>query len=161
MKATFFLSIIIGLLIGTPDTATAQTKKIAWRSHGGSNATFTFKSTGDFGLMEPITYRGVRKSTKQDTITQDSLTVCTMPQKLEATHVLPTKTKQEQAKEERELRKAKRKAVRQEIKMLKKEFKKEHKVQASMVPIFNDATPWLWCLLLPLALVFGASLQKP
>lgn len=161
MKATFFLSIIIVLLTGIIHTATAQTKKIAWRSHGGNNATFTFKSTDDFGLMDPSTYRSLQKATKQDTITRDSLAVCNMPKKLKAVHQTPSKTKKEEARKKREWRKAKRQEVRQEIKMIKKAPKKEVKAQASMVPIFNDATPWLWCLLLPLALVFGASLQKP
>ncbi|MFK7796516.1 MAG: hypothetical protein AB8E82_03615 [Aureispira sp.] len=161
MKATFFLSIVIGLLIGITHTATAQTKKIAWRSHAGSNTTFTFRSTDDFGLMEPSKYRSLQKRTKQDTITSDSLAVCNMPKKLNAVHKMPSQTKQEEAKEKREQRKAKRKAVRQEIKTLKKDLKKELKSQASMVPIFDDARPWLWCLLLPLALVFGVSLHKP
>ncbi len=165
---------IIGLLVANSTNLAAQTKKIAWRSHGGSDITFTFDLPDEFGLTEPMIYRKTNRKIQRDSITTtpDSLAVCkpltpTTPVVLE-----PVATPKEKEQERRQRRKAKRQEVRQEIKTLKKELREELKADvsaanttamttAAILPTPKGATQWLWLLLLPLAAVFAVSLQKP
>ena len=175
MKIALFLSnMIISLLMLNSTGISAQTKKIAWRSHGGSNTTFTFEVPGEFGLSEPMIYKKVHKRLPKDSTTAlDSLAVCQPAADAKPVLPNPTAIQKKEKQERRQQHKAKRQQVRKEIKTLKKELREELKVTSSAstatsttntaatLPTPEGATQWLWLLLLPLAFVFGASLQKP
>lgn len=175
MKIVLFLSgMIISILMLNSVDLSAQTKKIAWRSHGGSNTTFTFKLPDEFGLSQPMIYKKVNKRLSKDsTTTPDTLAVCQPTAIAKPVLPNPAAIQKKKKQEIRQQHKAQRQQVRKEIKILKKELREELKATsrtsiatpttntAAVLPAPEGATQWLWLLLLPLAFVFAASLQKP
>lgn len=175
MKTTILTNVFFLLFVTLVSNVQAQTKKIAWRSHGGSNMTFTFELPDDFGIAEPSYYeRMQQKKLADSTKAADSLAVCTPATSAKLPPVAP-KTKQQlqaekrqQKQEKQQQKKEIRQQYNQKIKALKKE-KKEALQTQQVNTIQAEATPpapqgvtqWLWLLLLPLAFVFGVSLQKP
>lgn len=147
---------------------TAQTKKIAWRSHGGDNVTFTFELPDEFGRVTPSVYEETSKVIKQDSSTfQDSLATCKPPatiQLLPATSTVHKKKKLERRKQRKKAHKRQPKQKNTTLKDTSTATKKTIMLRskASMLPVVKEgATQWLWLLLLPLVLVFTISLKNP
>lgn len=178
MKTTTLITgLLLGFLLALTSQVEAQTKKIAWRSHGGSNVTFNFDMPDDFGLPDPSFYKRLEKKQLADSSqTMDSLAVCT-PNGSAKLPPAPPKTPQQQQAEKRQQKKEKqqqKKQIRQQynqkIKALKEEKKEAIKKQEvntiqvqtpTNTPAPQGVTQWLWWLLLPLALVFGVSVKQP
>lgn len=178
MKTTTIItSLLLGFLVAITSSMQAQTKKIAWRSHGGSNMTFNFAMPDDFGLPDPDFYERLKEKQLVDSSqAMDSLAVCTPASSAQLPPPVSPSKKQQQAeklqekKKQQQQKKQIRQQYKQKIKALKEEKKEAIKNQEANTiqvqknintPAPQGVTQWLWLLLLPLALVFGVSIKQP
>lgn len=160
-------SLLLGFLVLSASSLSAQTKKIALRSHAGSNMIFTFDLPDDFGMVDPKMYENSQKELKQDSTAIVDTTTCKAPARLEKAALTPKEqraARRQQKKETRKVKQQQKKASNElpgKISASSSVSKKNTTSTAAMFTAPQGVTGWLWLLVLPLAVVFVVSLKKP